>query len=98
MIRDDLQHALDCLDQHKFGAKRKDLIEKAKQNARDYMSTIKKLLPDQKDLYKIMYLLWMAEYEAHKNKDNKDLAKKFKNSATKMKCYIEEQISTIVYP
>lgn len=96
MIRDTLISALDTIDNHKFGTKQKKAQEEAKQNAQKYMSIIKTL---PKDYYKIMYLLWMAEFKMNECKKNdKEMYKKFQTSAKNIRAYIQEQIDTVVFP
>lgn len=96
MIRDLLIQAIKILENHKFGAKTKSGIAKAKENAQTFQSTIKQL---HKDLHDVLKNLWLIE---HTLATNKELTKEQKTSLrTKKKqllVYINDQIDTVVFP
>lgn len=94
MIRDQLIRAIEILENHKFGAKTKSGITKAKKSATAFQETIS-ALPE--DLQKVLKNMWLIEYNIYKLKGTAD-AKQLRKKSKELRIYINEQINSIVFP
>lgn len=94
MIRDNLIESYEIFQAHKFGSKSAATQKKAKANAEKFKESLR-ILPG--DLQQTMKTLWMCEYYIHQP-DHKDRVKELRKKKKELIEYIEEQISSVVFP
>lgn len=89
-----LNESLEVLEKHKFGSSTKLTQKRAKENSEKFQELINQL---PQDLMSVMKNLWLVEYNINKLKGT-DQAKQLRTKSKEIKQYINEEISSIVWP